>query len=282
MITVGEMKKLKEHIGIYEENRQVKLDFTEPVVVRIVQQEYRKFCENLNKPYDSIYSKIMTETMRLLCKELPGCTFGILTHDEINLIFTCDNKNNLSYLKTSKTTEYLVSTVSSRVTSIFNEVLLDEIKQQEYKNDRIRPEETQVNVQKYKDKMFKATFKVNAFNLPDHKLYDYIQLKHFICRRDSVVEAVMTYLSKDYVNQSTDDLIKLLKEKCNYNWENNSSVSCRFKNGIMCNKVKDNKETKCFIINIERPLNKGKDKVNIERMMHTNSISGCINPYYTI
>ena len=65
------IRTLENYIKAYENNREIKLSFVEPYIVRIRQLSYKEFCKNFKKPYDSIYFSIMTETARRLCKELP-------------------------------------------------------------------------------------------------------------------------------------------------------------------------------------------------------------------
>lgn len=282
MLNKQEMIKLEEIFKIYENDKEMKLKSTEPFIVRIRQQSYKEFCKNFKKPYDSIYSNIMIETMRRLCKELPGCTLGFYGHNEINLVFTfTKGRGELAYLKGSKTISYISSVVASNVVNIFNDVLQDEIRQQEYKNES-RLEEHKIDVDIYRSKIFKSIFTVNSFNLPKEKLFDYILLKHAFVRRDAIVYAASIFMNKNDANsKSCDELVRILKEQYNYDFENNSVISARFKNGTLCNKVTESKNTSSILIDITKPLS-NKNRKDIERMMITNNMSGCVKPQYII
>lgn len=278
-----EMIKLSEIFRIYESDKELKIIKTEPYIVRVKQQEFKEFCKEFKKPYDAVYSSAMVQTMRTLCRELPGCTLGYYSHNEIDLIFVPINGNGtLSLLKGSKTISYISSVVASKAVSIFNDALQDEIKQQEYKNKN-RHLEHILDTSVYKQKLLKSIFEVKAFNLPKERLYDYIYLKHLYSRRDALVYAASTFINKNDANsKSCEELIKILKEQYNYDFENNSVLSARFKNGMICNRVVESKNTSCILIEITKPLKKNKDRKIIERMMFSNNVDACVKCQYEI
>lgn len=282
MLDKQEIIKLSEIFKIYEKDKELRLKETEPFIIRIKQQSFIEFCKDLKKPYDSIYSKVMVETTRRLCKELPGCTLGFYGHNEISLVFVDVNGGKeLSHLKGSKTISYMSSVVACNVTNIFNDVLQDEIRQQEYKNNN-RNDGHKLELITYRHKLFKAIFTVKAFNIPKDRIFDYIYLRHTSTRRYATVCAASVFMGISEANsKSSDELIKTLKEQYNYDFESNNTLSARFKNGVLCNKVIESKNTSSIVINITRPLS-NKDRKGIEKMSFTNSISGCIEPQYLI
>lgn len=186
-------------------------------------------------------------------------------------------------MNASETTSQISSVVASKAVNIFNEALLDEVKQQEYKNENLRAEKDRVDVEIYRRLLFKAVFKVNAFNFPKERLFDYIYYKYVNARRNSIVDAALAYMpDKDRVGKSTQEIKEILKEKYNYDYDGECE-SCRFKNGIIVNKLKDRDGTRCVIVDIPKQLKEsGRHKKDIECMIFSNNSMGSISSQYNM
>ena len=66
-------KRVKEN---YEELSENRLTRRMPIAIRIDGKGFRTFTKNLNKPFDTILTISMQETMKYLCENIQGCVFG--------------------------------------------------------------------------------------------------------------------------------------------------------------------------------------------------------------
>ena len=278
------LEKLDDYINFYENRSNKTISSVEPYIVTLRQEAYSEFCRKFNKPFDSIYFKILTETGRELCRELPGCRLGYVFTNEIDLIFTYNDVSDLRYVKVSDSSDHIASIIASKATNIFNDVLLDMVKQEEYKNKTTRQEIHQIDVNKYREKLFKATFKVDVFNFPKDMLYTYLKYKNICCMRNSLVQTACTYMSNDEMaDKKSAELKQVLKDEYNCDYDSPHTFSSRFKYGVFCNKMRIDGHTSCFLIDITRPLKEGgRDKKNFETMMFGDTGTGTIESRYII
>ena len=249
------LQKFEKLFNLYENNRELKLNFTEPFIVRIRQQSYTQFSKDFYKPFDSMYTNAMKEAMSRLVKNrsIGGCTLGYLTHNEINLIYTGCNPTDYKQLLSSMAISQLVSWISSMMTSYFNEALLKQIDIQEKENEN-RHEEGKVDINIYKNALFKAEFKVNAFSIPSKCIYDYLYLKSWSCVRTSTALAALPITSvEEREGKKATELEKVLKDR----GTDVSHIHWNYRYGVLCAKVrKDNKSSTEFIY-LDRPLSVG-------------------------
>lgn len=270
------LQKFEKLFDLYENNRELKLNFTEPFIVRIRQQSYTQFSKDFYKPFDFLYTNAMKEAMSRLVKNrsIGGCNLGYLTHNEINLVYTGDNPSNYDILLSSMTISQLVSWISSMVTSYFNEALLHQIDIQEKENEK-RNEQHRVNLDVYRNALFKAEFKVNAFSIPKKCIYDYLYLKNWNCIRNSTCMASLTIMSdSERVGKKALELEKIMEDKGldvkNIHWN--------YRYGVLCAKVKDNNKSKTEFIYIDQPLSTGgtgiisKNKKDILHLLNGQNI----------
>lgn len=277
------LERVEKYIDIYEHRNNSLISSVEPFIVRIKQEAYSEFCRDFCKPYDSIYFDVLTNTARRLCRELPSCRLGYIAQNEIDLIFVYSNVADFRHIWTSKPVEYVASTITSRATNIFNEELLDAIKQQEYRNENKRPENQQIDVSIYRNKLFKVMFKASVFNFPKDLLYTFLKYRNICAMRNSLVEAALAYMpDSERVGKKSEELKELLVEKYNYDYDS-PHESCRFKYGVVCNKLMQDGNTSCVLVDLTRPLKDGgKDKINFEKMMFSDNSMGTISSRYVI
>lgn len=268
------VQNVEKFVKLYEESREIKLNFTEPYIVRIRQLGYKEFCKDLNKPFDSIYFRAMERaTARLVKnKNIGGCKLGYTTLNEINLVFTGSNPKDYRVLKSSYTTSYISSWMSSMATSYFNEELFKIIEAEKLENEY---REIKVDTTKYEKLLFIAEFKVNTFNLPKECIYDYLYMKCRNSVRNSFIATALSVIpDSERVGKSETQLSSILKDK----GVDIEKQPWRFRYGTMCAKIK-NPKSEVHIITLERPLQgngtklyPSSDKKNINKILFSNNL----------
>ena len=71
------MKYKKDSLGdrmkTYENQFRLYLDPKEPMIIRIDGRAFHTFTRGFNRPFDDVFAKAMTETMKYLCKNAAAC-----------------------------------------------------------------------------------------------------------------------------------------------------------------------------------------------------------------
>lgn len=78
----------------YEEASKTRLLRRTPVMIRLDGKAFHTFTRGLKKPFDSIFSLAMKDTMRYLCEHIQGCVLGYTQSDEITLVLVDYKKLN--------------------------------------------------------------------------------------------------------------------------------------------------------------------------------------------
>lgn len=250
MARKDQLQRLDDLFRLYEQSREVKLNFTEPFIVRIRQQSYTQFCEGLNKPYDDIYLNVMEKVAAKMVKNrsIGGCNLSYITHNEINLIYKGGNPKDYDVLLHSFTTTHLTSWISSMVTNYFNEALWEEIKENNIENSYI-----------YKSKLFKAEFRVDAFSIPKDCIYDYLWWKCWGCIRNSTMAiALEEFTHEERLGKSAIELEEILLNTKGIDVQ--KDLPHRERYGELCYKFrKDGKSLVDYII-LDNPLSESNTK----------------------
>lgn len=264
MARKDQLQKLSDLFKLYEQSREVKLNFTEPFIVRIRQQSYTQFCEGLNKPYDDIYLNVMEKVAAKMVKNrsIGGCNLGYITHNEINLIYKGGNPKDYDVLLHSFTTTHLTSWISSMVTNYFNEALLEEIKNHNLENSYI-----------YESKLFKAEFKVDAFSIPKDCIYDYLWCKCWNSIRNSTMAlALKEFTKEEMTGKSAIELEEILLNTKGIDAQ--KDLPHRERYGELCYKYRENGKSFINYIALDKPLSEShivkepsKNKRNILKLV---------------
>ena len=69
----------------YEGAYRVYLTRRMPVIIRIDSRAGHTFTKSLKKPFDSVFTTAMQDTMKYLCENIQGCVIGYTQSDEITL-----------------------------------------------------------------------------------------------------------------------------------------------------------------------------------------------------
>lgn len=245
----NQLQRLDNLFSLYEKSREVKLNFTEPFIVKIRQQSYTQFCEGLNKPYDDIYLNVMEKVAAKMVKNrsIGGCNLGYITHNEINLIYKGTDPKDYRILLSSFTTTHLVSWISSMVTNYFNEALFEEIKENKLE-DSI-----------YSSKLFRAEFKVDAFSIPKECIYDYLWWKCWGCIRNSTTSiAIKEFTNEERIGKSAIELEEILLNTKGIDVQ--KDLPHRERYGELCYKYRENGKLTTGYIVLDRPLSESNTK----------------------
>lgn len=59
-----------------------------PAIIRLDGKAFHTFTKGMKKPFDSVLTQTMQETMKYLCENIQGCVLGYTQSDEITLVLT--------------------------------------------------------------------------------------------------------------------------------------------------------------------------------------------------
>ena len=213
------MKKVKDELGNrmkeYERVSEKYLTRRMPVCVRLDGVSFHSYTRGLKRPFDRILVKAMQETMKYLCKNIPGCVLGFTQSDEISLIIVdyqrlktkswFDNKQNK-----------LESVIASMCTMAFNkafEKIVNEF------TDSVTALQDWDAEEKYLHVLAKAIdkgayFDCRAFNVPKEDVTNYIYWRQFDCMKNSVSMVGQDNFShKELQHKNRNDIKEMLLAK---------------------------------------------------------------------
>lgn len=92
-----------------------------PAIIRLDGKAFHTFTKGMEKPFDSVLTQTMQETMKYLCENIQGCVLGYTQSDEITLVLT-----DYATIQTDAWFGYniqkMCSVSASMATSVFNKV----------------------------------------------------------------------------------------------------------------------------------------------------------------
>lgn len=92
-----------------------------PAIIRLDGKAFHTFTKGMKKPFDSVLTQTMQETMKYLCENIQGCVLGYTQSDEITLVLT-----DYATIQTDAWFGYniqkMCSISASMATSVFNKV----------------------------------------------------------------------------------------------------------------------------------------------------------------
>lgn len=185
--------ELGKRMKAYEQVSRNFLTRRVPVAIRIDGQHFHSFCKGFKRPFDTIFTDAMNETMMNLCKNIQGCVFGYVQSDEITLILT-----DYTTIKTDAWFEYnvqkLTSISASMATFYFNKAIDKGI--QSYINYLLAayptnkdwpPKEEEIYIDKINNQWEKgATFDSRAFNIPKDEVVNLVYWRQVDAIRNSI------------------------------------------------------------------------------------------------
>ena len=243
------MKYKKDSLGdrmkTYENQFRLYLDPKEPVIIRIDGRAFHTFTKGFKRPFDSVFAKAMTETMKYLCENIQNCVFGYTQSDEITLVLVNDfNPNSCAWFDNNL--QKIASVTASMATWIFNKSFLFAINEYDFQwGCSLTPQSCEIQkehkeyVNRLRASAFKgAMFDARVFTVPKDEIINCLIWRQQDAIRNSIQSCGQAvYSHKVLHGKSSKDILEMLAAECpsrRVSWE---SQPTRFKYGSCC--IKD-------------------------------------------
>lgn len=250
--TLGDrMKKNYENVTRYYLTRRT------PVIIRIDGKAFHTFTRGMNKPFDTILSRAMQNTMEYLCRNVQGCVLGYTQSDEISLLLT-----DYAELDTDAwfgdNLQKMCSVAASMATMAFNVYFRDRVCDclVDLPGDQF---DRTYNI--YDPKLFSAMFDARCFNIPKEEVCNYFIWRQQDAVRNSIQSVGQANFSqKELHGKNCDAIQDMLFKVKGINWNDTPTM---FKRGSCCVKGKaplgsvypdSSKVISCWHIDSEIPI----------------------------
>ena len=205
---------LEERMLKYRADADYKLDKNLPVIVMIDGKSFsRVIKKRFHLPFDDDFINIMNQTAEYTCKSVQGCKFAFVQSDEISFFIDSRDEVNTPFFNFRLCK--LQSIIPSIATSMFNKLVGILDIEKEMKEDKLTLDhDTLLSL------MPQFQFDCKAWNLPtENDVFAWFLYRQLDCIRNSKQQTAQTYCShKELMNKSSDEQVKLLKEKLDINW----------------------------------------------------------------
>lgn len=246
ILSLNKNLKLGDRIKQYENFIDYKLIIkpTDSYVVRLDGRCFSKFTKKFYKPFDIVFIKTMCLTMRDLVKEFDAQT-GYTHSDEITLIFcakcTEEEKKELEETKKDDKIQQhmfrgriqkILSLISSYCSVRFNYNLNNLIKTIKTNYDSKFVELIGSYSQMFDGRImiFNQELKYEILN---HQIWRSI----LDCERNAISTYAHTFFGpKKILNKSGKEMIQIMKQEKNFDWNDLTQVPIFIKHGIYCKK----------------------------------------------
>lgn len=218
---------LGDRMKLYEKITDYKIPSSEYMIVRIDGHCFSKFTKKMNKPFDDNFSYAMIETTKKLLQEFNAIT-GYTQSDEITLIFTPINVNQINYHTFNGRIQKIVSLIASYTSICFNNILKEITKN---------------------ENMTFAYFDARVFSVKtQQEVYNAILFRKRDGLKNSKSLFSSTYInSKELLYKSSDQQIAYCLEKTGKDW---NIILDKYKYGVFIKKrrvEKTNNDNNIFI-----------------------------------
>lgn len=278
----------------YELIPKTKLMRRTPVAIRLDGKAFHTFTRGFEKPFDEVLGNAMRETMKYLCKNIQGCVFGYTQSDEITLILV-DYKKLNSDAWFDYEVQKMCSISASMATMAFNKIFCQKV--QEWK-EKTFPRNylghttgtvSMTDIQRMETYELAsdngAMFDARCFNIPKEEVANLIYWRQLDATRNSIQMVGQAYFSHDELqHKSNSNIQDMLMEKHQINW---NDYPTHLKRGSCCIKKPLNEYVRVvstekwgksesflnireygWVIDLEIPIFKGKDREYIERYIY--------------
>lgn len=232
--------------SFYEDRAKTYLLRRTPVIIRIDGKAFHTLTRGFQKPYDSLLSSTMQDTLLYLCKNIQGCTFGYTQSDEISLVL-----NDYKKIDTSAWFDYniqkICSVSSSMATLAFNKSF-----EEHYIDFCTKTSSFEKSLTPYRRVLHKgALFDARCFNIPKEEIINYLIWRQQDATRNSINSAGQQYYSqKELQGKNPNDVQEMLFQK-GINWNN---YPITFKRGCCCYKQETSSEKRVWVLNTQMPI----------------------------
>lgn len=245
----------KDQIGTrmktyYEEIPKTRLMRRIPVAIRIDGKAFHTFTKGFQKPFDSVLMTSMQETMKYLCENIQGCTFGYTQSDEITLVLI-DYQKLTSSAWFDYEVQKICSITASMATIAFNKFFIKNVNYfkitHEHDNTINEYCTTLINAAEKG-----AIFDARCFSVPKEEVANLIYWRQLDAIRNSIqMVGQANFSHKELQNKSCKDIKNMLLEQRYLNWDR-LPEDCKW--GTACIKTSPKEEVIDISTATEKPL----------------------------
>ena len=231
--SLGDRMKGYENISRNYVTRRV------PVIIRLDGKAFHTFTRGMEKPFDSVLTQAMQQTMKSLCESIQGCVLGYTQSDEITLVLT-----DYATIKTDAWFGYniqkMTSIAASMATLAFDREFIIAYGQwfdRSFVNgDSDLPGFSKLDAL-YASKRHQALFDARVFSIPKEEVCNCLIWRQQDATRNSIEAVGQAFFSqKELHKKNCDEIQEMLWSKHNINWNNfpteNKRGSCCIKQEI--------------------------------------------------
>lgn len=248
----------------YEGAYRIYLTRRMPVIIRIDSRAGHTFTKSLKKPFDSVFTAAMQDTMKYLCENIQGCVIGYTQSDEITLCLVDYDK-----LETDAWFGYnlnkLVSLTASMATLAFNKYFERDA------NRVLTKMALSAGVNKFEIDSYSATlakckerglcFDSRAFNIPKEEVCNCFLWRQLDASRNSIQAVGQANFSHTVLNgKNTSEIQDMLMNERGINW---NDFATELKRGSCC--IRDENG---WVIDHEIPKFTGEGRDYIDRLVY--------------
>lgn len=212
-----------------------------PAIIRLDGKAFHTFTKGMKKPFDSVLTQTMQETMKYLCENIQGCVLGYTQSDEITLVLT-----DYATIQTDAWFGYNIqkmrSISASMATSVFNKVFYRSIDNYFNQEDILSTmfgenSESKDRLRQYADTLKNALakgalFDSRAFSIPKEEVCNCLIWRQQDATRNSIEAVGQANFSHHELHKKTCNMIQeMLWSQRGINW---NDFPTELKRGSCC------------------------------------------------
>jgi tRNA(His) guanylyltransferase len=299
-------EKLGDRMKGYEKIIDYKIKPSESYVIRLDGRSFSKFTKKFVKPFDLVFVKAMCMTMQDLVEEFEAQT-GYTHSDEITLIFNAkcteleefeyletkiykeckrDSEKDAQTVRTSNLKELPIHMFKGRIQKILSLVSsYCSVRFNYHLSNLIEPIKTNyddkfVELIKSYRQMFDSRIMIFEEKIKHEILNHQIWRSIHDCERNAISTYAYTYFgSKKIMNKNCKEMIQMMKDEKNLDWDWDRGVPTFIKHGVYCKKNLVYKEIngltvlKSYYVLKELKINFSQDNLNLMVRKYWNSLN---------
>ena len=212
-----------------------------PAIIRLDGKAFHTFTKGMEKPFDSVLTQTMQETMKYLCENIQGCVLGYTQSDEITLVLT-----DYATIQTDAWFGYniqkMCSVSASMATSVFNKVFYRSIDNYFNQEDILSTmfgenSESKDRLRQYADTLKNALakgalFDSRTFSIPKEEVCNCLIWRQQDATRNSIEAVGQANFSHHELHKKTCNMIQeMLWSQRGINW---NDFPTELKRGSCC------------------------------------------------
>ncbi len=201
-----------------------------PAIIRLDGKAFHTFTRGMVKPFDSVMTQAMQQTMKYLCENIQGCVLGYTQSDEITLVLT-----DYATIKTDAWFGYniqkMVSVAASMATLAFDREFIiahgDWFSKSFDNGVSDQPGFLQLD-SLYTSKQHRAMFDARVFSIPKDEVCNCLIWRQQDATRNSIEAVGQAFFSQGQLNKKNQsDIQEMLWSQHGVSWNNFPTESKR-------------------------------------------------------